>query len=50
MMQMGVADLRRTLSREALELELDARFEHREEDLSWLEPDLDDLEPLDDGE
>lgn len=47
-MQMGVADLRRTLSREALEHEIEARLEHREEDLSWLEADLNDLEPLDD--
>jgi hypothetical protein len=45
MMQMGVADLTRRVD---MELELDARFEHREEDLSWLEVDLDDLEPLDD--
>ena len=44
-MQMGVADLTRRVD---MELELDARFEHREEDLSWLEADLDDLEPLDD--
>lgn len=38
-MQMGTADLGRAVDRE---LELDARFEHREEDLSWLDDAIDD--------
>lgn len=33
---MGVADQVRIVD---MELELDARFEHREEDMSWLEED-----------
>lgn len=47
MMQMGTADLCRTVDRE---LELDARFEHHEEDASWLEEDLDDFDLREDGE
>lgn len=38
-MQMGVADLTRRVD---MDLELDARFEHREEDLSWLDEAVDD--------
>lgn len=39
MIQMGTADLRRTVD---MELELDARFDHHEEDLSWLDDAIDD--------